>query len=262
MSDDPVGLEAWLSAVESSHRRLSGAVGGLTADQITGPSYDRDWSIAQVLSHLGSGAEIFTAFLQAGLRGEPAPGVDQFTPVWERWNAKAPEAQAADALVADRAFLDQLAGLDDAARRSWTLPLFGTDQTLVDVVKLRLGEHAVHTWDVVVVGDAAAVVAPDAVDLLIDNLGAMVARVGAAPEPALEVAVTTHGPDRRYALVAGGGGVELTGPGPDEAGRPTLDLPAEAFLRLVYGRLDPEHTPDSVTGSAPLDLVRRVFPGF
>jgi hypothetical protein len=40
-----------------------------------------------------------------------------------------------------------------------------------------------------------------------------------------------------------------------------LRLPAEAFLRLVYGRLDPEHTPAGVTENAHLDVLRPVFPG-
>ena len=42
-----------------------------------------------------------------------------------------------------------------------------------------------------------------------------------------------------------------------------LTLPAEAFLRLVYGRLDPAHTPSSVTGdTGRLADLRKAFPGF
>jgi hypothetical protein len=42
-----------------------------------------------------------------------------------------------------------------------------------------------------------------------------------------------------------------------------LTLPAEAFLRLVYGRLDAAHTPSSVTGdTARLADLRKAFPGF
>jgi hypothetical protein len=41
---------------------------------------------------------------------------------------------------------------------------------------------------------------------------------------------------------------------------PDLELPAEAFVRLVYGRLDPAHTPP-VSGTADLDELRSVFPG-
>ena len=43
-----------------------------------------------------------------------------------------------------------------------------------------------------------------------------------------------------------------------------IQLPAEALMRLFYGRLDPGHTPPAeVTGDpALLDLARAVFPGF
>ncbi|MGH9020497.1 MAG: hypothetical protein ACRDV0_05700, partial [Acidimicrobiales bacterium] len=39
-----------------------------------------------------------------------------------------------------------------------------------------------------------------------------------------------------------------------------LTLPAEALCRLVYGRLDPAHTPPGVEGDA-LDFLRGVFGG-
>jgi MDMPI C-terminal domain len=40
-----------------------------------------------------------------------------------------------------------------------------------------------------------------------------------------------------------------------------VTLPAEALIRLLYGRLDPAHTP-TVTGDAGvLNELRRVFPG-
>ncbi len=42
-----------------------------------------------------------------------------------------------------------------------------------------------------------------------------------------------------------------------------ITMPAEALLRLAYGRLDPVHTPASVTGDAAvLDRLRATFPGF
>ena len=38
-------------------------------------------------------------------------------------------------------------------------------------------------------------------------------------------------------------------------------LPAEALVRPVYGRLDPDHTPGGVDDPR-LATLRRVFPGF
>ena len=40
-------------------------------------------------------------------------------------------------------------------------------------------------------------------------------------------------------------------------------MPAEALLRLVYGRLDPRHTPPyKATDDALLDRLRAIFKGF
>jgi hypothetical protein len=48
----------------------------------------------------------------------------------------------------------------------------------------------------------------------------------------------------------------------DRVAAPDLELPSEAFIRLVYGRLDPAHTP-AVNGSPTLlDDLRAAFPGF
>jgi hypothetical protein len=108
---DPTGtdpLEDRAGRIGYLARRLAAVVGPLTAEEAAaGPSYDDDWSIAQVLSHLGSGAEIFGLILDAGRRGEDAPGMEQFQQVWDRWNAKSPEEQARDGVAADAAFLAQ-----------------------------------------------------------------------------------------------------------------------------------------------------------
>jgi hypothetical protein len=40
-----------------------------------------------------------------------------------------------------------------------------------------------------------------------------------------------------------------------------LELPAESFCRLVYGRLDADHSPAVPANGEVLDLLRRVFPG-
>ncbi len=43
---------------------------------------------------------------------------------------------------------------------------------------------------------------------------------------------------------------------------PDLELPADALIRLVAGRLDPDHTPAGIVGASHLDELRQVFPGF
>jgi hypothetical protein len=73
--------------------------------------------------------------------------------------------------------------------------------------------------------------------------------------------VRTTSPERAYHLDLGPSGVSLT-PSLDDTAAAQLTLPTEAFVRLVYGRLDPDHTPSSVRATGvDLDLLRSVFPG-
>ncbi len=46
----------------------------------------------------------------------------------------------------------------------------------------------------------------------------------------------------------------------DDTATPDLVLPAEAFIRLVYGRLDAAHA-SAVDAPAVLDELRAAFPG-
>src|ERR1035438_8437439 len=102
----------WIAALRNSHDRLAALAGPLTPEQLRGQSYCTDWSIAQVLSHLGSGAEISTLMLESALAGTPLDR-EAFAPIWETWNSKSPEAQAADALTSDEEYVRRLEGLTD-----------------------------------------------------------------------------------------------------------------------------------------------------
>jgi hypothetical protein len=51
-------------------------------------------------------------------------------------------------------------------------------------------------------------------------------------------------------------------PGDGDGADSEVRMPSEALLRLAYGRLDPEHTPDEVTADqADLERLRKMFPG-
>lgn len=39
-------------------------------------------------------------------------------------------------------------------------------------------------------------------------------------------------------------------------------LPAEAFVRLLYGRMDESHSPPAESAGVELDELRPLFPGF
>ena len=82
MSSDPRTL---ISVLRNSHDRLEALVRPLSPEQLRAQSYDTDWTIAQVLSHLGSGAEIATLSLAAALGGRGQVDRDSGC-----WAARAP----------------------------------------------------------------------------------------------------------------------------------------------------------------------------
>jgi uncharacterized protein (TIGR03083 family) len=258
----------WIDVLAGSHDRICDLVGELDADGLRRPSCCSEWSIAQVLSHLGSGAEIFKVMLDAVVSGEPTPGREAMQPIWNRWDALRPEEQAEEFLSTDGQLVETLENLGDRLD-NLTFTFFGAIQLdAVGALGLRLSEHAVHTWDVAAALDPGATVDPDAVALLVDRLPELAARAGqgAGAPGGLTVSVVTSQPDRRFTLTAAGD-VQLVpqafrdGPTMDDD-PPELRLPAEALLRLVYGRLDPAHTPPLEADAAALvERLRLVFPG-
>jgi uncharacterized protein (TIGR03083 family) len=253
----------WISALRHSHDRLRSNVEPLGADQLAERSYCSEWSIAQVVSHLGSQSEIFGLWLDAGLSGQDPPGHDTFPPIWERWDAKSPQAQAADGLRTDADIVQRFESLDTDQLARLHLQLFGMDLDAAGLVRMRLSEHAVHTWDVAVALDPEAKLAPDAVALLVDALGMVAGRGGKPDGKQRTVRVLTSDPGRQFTLETGDA-VTVTpsgGEAPAEPGQSELRLPAEAFIRLCYGRLDPAHTPAVESIGVDLDELRQVFPG-
>ena len=75
-----------LASLQSSVDRLAALVGPLDDDAIIAPAHPTEWSVAQVLSHLGSGAVIFARRVTDALAGVETP--EDFIPsVWAEWDA-------------------------------------------------------------------------------------------------------------------------------------------------------------------------------
>ena len=247
----------WIKAYRQSHDRFTELVEGLDADALGGRSY-HDWTLAQVASHLGSQAEIFQLFLDAGLSLRPLPAQEDLAAIWDEWNAMSALEQAGRAVGANEAFVRRLEELPEDDRSRYEADLFGQRQDLTGLLSMKVGEHAVHTWDIDVALHPDAVVLPAAVDLLVDTLPDRTGRAGKPTDDVPDVVVETSGPDRRWRLSVHPE-VRLAEEG--EASDDPLRLPAEAFLRLVFGRLDPAYTPAEVQ-DARLSALREVFPGF
>jgi uncharacterized protein (TIGR03083 family) len=250
----------FLESLRHSQDRLAAAVTTFGAAELATRSYCNDWSIAQVLSHLGSQAEIFSLFLEAGLDGTPPPDQSAFRPIWQAWDAREPDVQARDAVAVNEAFVRRIEALDKQRLTAFRLDLFGMDLDAAGLLRLRLAEHAIHSWDITVTFNRGSRVAGDAVELLVDGLGDMVARVGKIVERPVVIAVTTRAPERWFTLYTGGVTLEPGSPPSPDA---SLNLTAEALLRLVYGRLDDAHLIEGEVEATGIefDELRNVFTG-
>jgi uncharacterized protein (TIGR03083 family) len=246
-------------AVRASHDRLSGIVAGLDADGLRVQSQAKEWTIADVLSHLGSGAEISLLSLNAGVAGSEPPTSADFEPIWATWNARSPQDQAAQSLVANEILVSRVESLTAAERAAFSVVMFGAmPMDLAGVLGLRLSEHAIHTWDIAVAIDPDALVAQDAVELMIDGLSMIAGFTGKKSAAPAVIAVTTTNPDRSFTLDTAGVTVAPGDPGASAGA--SLVLSAEAFIRLVYGRLD---DPSELTAAGvTLPELQAVFPGF
>lgn len=256
-----------ITALRTGHDELVALISRLSADELSGPSAAAEWNIAQVLSHLGSGAEIALATLETALTGtgKLSPGFNES--VWARWNARAAGEQAEGFIRADEALIARYEGLDDTTRAQLRIDL-GFLPEPVDVATsaaLRLSEFTLHAWDIQVMSDPAAVLAPAAVELLLDRLSMLIGFIGhpdALDGRQLSIAVQTAEPARSFGLDLRDA-VSLVNTPQQPAG--VLDTPAEAWLRLAAGRLAPRHTPPTVQLASDiitLDDLRRVFPGY
>ena len=257
----PNDASPWITALRLSHNQVVARTASLDLAGLRHASYCKGWDVAQVLSHLGSQAEMFGMLLSAGLSRSEAPGQDAFPPIWDIWNARPPEVQARESIAANEALVTRLEAVDARQARSFQVNAFRMELDLAGLLRLRLSEHAIHAWDIEVSFDPSATVRAEAVELLVDHLPLMAGRVGKPAGNALTLKVLTSEPARQFAMITDGVRLE---PWSDQSAGGTLRIPAEALLRLVYGRLDPAHTPPLELDAAgtSLDELREIFPGF
>ena len=246
-----------LGALEASAKRLASLVKGLKLEQLDQQAYPSKWSVADVLSHLGSGAVIMRHGIDAAVSGNLVEdGFNQA--VWDEWNAKGAAARAEESLTADRALLDRVASLTDAERDSLHFSIGPFELDLAKFLGLRLNEHVLHSWDVDVAFHPTATLAADAVPIVIDNLEMLAGFAGSIDGHERVLTVHTTEPSRAFAVNVGPERLALTAAEPSAP--VDIELPSEAFVRLVYGRLDPDHSPPDIE-SAELEQLRGLFPG-
>ena len=254
-----------IAALRSNHDQLATIVSTLSDDELTGPSGASDWTIAQVLSHLGSGAEIAHAGYRAALEGTPAPEQDFNQGVWDRWNALSPQEQASGFLESDAALLATLEALTPDQRENLEVKLgfLPAPLPLASVAGMRLHEVAQHAWDVRVGLDRAATLDAASADVLLEHftggLGFLLGFLGKPEHRSEPARVGIEGTDVVIAIDS-----EVSLSEPATGATATLGGGPEAAIRLLGGRLTAPYTPAGVgvTGNVTLDDLRRVFPGF
>jgi uncharacterized protein (TIGR03083 family) len=254
---DAEGFQTQLDVLAASVDRLATLVQSLTPEQLRLQAYPTEWTVADVLSHLGSGATIMRERLDGHV------DVDMQA-IWDEWNAKDSDAQAADALRADALLQERLKALTPAEAASLRFAMGPMEVDLTTFLGLRISEHALHSWDIAVTFDPSATVPPDAAALVVDTLG-MIARFAGKPTGSdRTVTISTTQPVRQFEVALRTDSVALsaTGTGTGAASNPDLTLSSDALIRLVYGRLDPDHSPILEVGAAEIDELRRAFPGF
>lgn len=254
-----------ITALRAEHEALVPVRAAFAPDQLKGPSGASEWTVAQVFSHLGSGAEIALAAFRAEIGEADAPGPDFNQSVWDRWNALSPEAQATGWEESDAAFVGAFEALTPEQHETIEInPGFlPRPIPLATFAGMRLSEVAHHSWDIRVAADPAAGLTTGAADLLAEHLSGdlgfllgFIAKPDVVGEPAVvEISGTP------YRLVVGDDIRLTTDPSTVTA---VFEGPLESAMRLLTGRLSPAHTPAGVkvTGNVTLDELRAAFPGF
>ena len=254
-----------IAALHANHDDLASLVPTLSEAQLNGPSGASEWTVAQVLSHLGSGAEISLATYQTFLSGaaEPAPDFNQS--VWDRWNALSPQDQANGFVEHNARLVAALDGLTPEQRETLEVKLgfLPFPLPIASLLGMRLNEAAQHAWDVQVAVDPAAGLSEQAAAALAEQFSGglkfllgFTGKADALAHPAVVEILGTG-----LAIVVGDE-VSLAASPPKPTA--TFSGPMEAVIRLFGGRLTPKYTPTNVqvTGNVSLDDLRRVFPGY
>ncbi|GAA3111836.1 uncharacterized protein (TIGR03083 family) [Kribbella aluminosa] len=248
-----------IAALRANHDTLAALVPTLSEEQLRSRSGAKDWTVAQVLSHLGSGAEISRQPI-ATTAGEQVEAEDNQS-IWDRWNASSPADQAAGFLKHDAEYLDTVEGLSAEQRdRQIDLRIMPEPVPLIVALALRLNEVANHAWDVRVGINPSATVDSDSAELLLELFGGPLAFL-------LGFSAKTDQLEQQVRLAIPGGGIEITDAVTvtDAVDDPTATFegPKEAVVRLLTGRLGAEHAAGvTVTGNVTLDDLRKVFPGY
>lgn len=253
-------IDRTIAALRYEHDTLVMLLPNLPDAVLEQPSGASEWTIAQVLSHLGSGAEISRRPIARAV-GEDVPDEDNQA-IWARWDAASPVDQAAGFVQHDTAYLETVEALTPEQRETASIDLGFLPQPVPVLVALamRLNEVANHAWDVRVGLDPDAEVSQQSAEVLVELFaGELGFLLGFATQP--------DRVSQPVRLAVPGAGVTIDEgvsvvPSLSDASA-TLTGPEGATVRLLSGRLRaPYDGGVSVEGNVTLEELQQVFRGY
>jgi uncharacterized protein (TIGR03083 family) len=231
------------------------------------PTSCQGWVARDVVVHLIGAAQLFPAITRAALEGTPAPSVD---PADHEARLAPLRQRSRDDLLAElersgAEYASYLEGLDAGAlSRPVTMPYVTLPAWQFDGIWLN--ELAVHHWDLRAPRDPGAQVNPRTLPVLVPlHAGALpLLAIGEKTDGAwqLDVSEPANGP---FTVRVQDGQVTAQ-PGAASNADARLTLDGDAFLRLIWGRLDLAAAIDSgrvkVEGDRDRALaLQRLYPG-
>ncbi len=198
-------------------------------------SYSSDWPVLRVVSHISSNAVINGGRFATWFQGVPALTRDDFQKIWSHFDSLNSEQMLPEFRKAHNDYfkiVDTLTAEQGATEVESFAGKLPANRSLLG----RLSELTLHAWDVMVARDRNATLPKDATEALISNLRLAALDAQRAEKLAgKKVQFNTTEPGATFVLDFSGEKAAIaegSTPSPDLA----LELPAEEFYRLIYGR--------------------------
>ncbi len=257
-------------AVKREYQTLVQDVESHPASYVEQDSFCSNWKNYQVISHLGSGAEIFQKSLETALDGNEALSPEGRQAIWGYFDGLAPQdvyPQFKDRTEKLIAYLEAL----PESKHNEIIPTFAGNLPLPKALLTRLNEMSLHVWDIRVKSDPSLKLEDNAAALLlpmvVDRLPNRAKRDGLDELRGRPVAFDINGPaSRQFTLNPGGEQATVEGGLPSGA-LFTVKMPAEAFERLVAGREPIDKAVAAGTAqvsgdTASMGSLSKIFPGY
>ncbi len=241
--------------------RVAAWLRSLTTAELDGPAVG-DWSIRDVVAHLVVVAEFYAGNVERGAAGDPAPPPGRPAAGSMRGASAAAGVLAGAVAAAAATSEDPLGAFEDSARRLGAR-LAGLSEDQLDLpgyhpggllplnrfLLLRAKELCVHEWDMRAPTDPAARISELGVAAVLQIIDENIAsgslrwayRTDASVIEPLHVAVELDDPvPWRAHFTVTADSIEMHETSLTWIPNATITGGAEAFVRVVYGRLDPD----------------------